>query len=86
MTNNLYRTIRNLTYRQKELKRIARIIMYDQTKKDEYEKLVEEYDQIDKQLILIVENFNISPKDIHVCIPSKFKHHLNNVCFVQRRI
>ncbi len=71
MQNNLYRKIRNSVIRQAELKRKAGIIKFDKTKREEFLRYVEEYNELDKVLDYIKKNCVISPIDVIDIISKK---------------
>lgn len=78
MKSNLYREIKNLTYRYKEIERLGRWIKHDKSKADEYMALYEEYEQIYAALRTIENEFEIDALKMQEIISSynKLGYHL----------
>lgn len=73
MENNLYRAIKMLIEKQKELRRKGVYIKHDKSKRDEFEALVKEYNEIDEALDVIEKEFFISAKMLEQIISKNNK-------------
>ena len=60
MEKNLYRAIKSLVERQKEIRRKGVYIRHDKSKAEEFKALVKEYNEIDEALVVIEKEFFIS--------------------------
>ena len=71
MENNLYDTIKSLVDRKQEIKKIGGIIKHDRSRRSEYEKLADEFNQIEDKLFYIRDNCVISPMKLTELISKK---------------